>query len=69
MPISTLLVNSGDWIPTATDAEWPSVARAGCGHMLSPTSKRRGSPAFKLTVIRYVCEPCQFETFRTVKDD
>lgn len=60
---------SADWIPIHSEAGWPAVACAGCGFLLRPTSKRRGTRTFQLVIVKYCCEPCEFETFRTVKDD
>jgi hypothetical protein len=66
--MSLFLRETADWIPIASDA-WPVVACVGCGTILSPISKRGAEPLFNMVVLRYVCERCEFETFRTAKDD
>jgi hypothetical protein len=59
---------SADWIPVISDAGWPVAACSGCGLLLSPVSKRRAERLLNMVVLRYVCERCQLETFRTSKD-
>jgi hypothetical protein len=56
-----------EWIPIVSDAGWPVAACASCGVLLSPISKRRAERFFNMVVLRYVCERCEFETFRTAR--
>jgi hypothetical protein len=58
-----------DWSRIVSDAGWPVTACASCGVLLSPISKRRAARAFNMVLLRYVCERCEFETFRTAKAD
>lgn len=60
---------AADWSPIVSDAGWPVAACASCGVLLSPISKRQAERLFNMVVLRYVCEGCEFETFRRAKDD
>jgi C4-type Zn-finger protein len=48
---------------------WPVVVCPGCGAQMRPTEKHRVAPLAQMIMIIYVCEQCQFETMRTLKDD
>jgi hypothetical protein len=60
---------SDDPIPIISDAGWPMVACPGCGVSMRPTEKRRITPSTGMVMVTYICEQCQFETFRMVKDE
>jgi hypothetical protein len=36
---------------------------------MRPVEKRRIMPSAGMVMATYVCEECQLETFRTIKDD
>ena len=67
--MSLFLHETADWIPIASDVGWPVVVCPDCGITLSPICKRRAERSFDMVVLRYVCERCEFETFRAAKGD
>jgi hypothetical protein len=62
-------ISSDKAIPIQSAAGWPAVICSSCGVHMRPTDKRRITPSFDMVVVRYYCEQCRFETFRTAKDD
>jgi hypothetical protein len=64
-----ITMGSDEPIQILSEAGWPVVACPGCSHVMRPTDKRPIAPSFSMVMVRYYCESCQFETFRTAKDD
>ena len=61
-------MGSDDPVPITSGAEWPAVVCPGCGVQMRPIEKRRIRQSLPMVMVTYVCDLCQFETFRVVKD-
>jgi hypothetical protein len=63
------MISPDEAIPIQSAAGWPAVICSSCGTHMPPTNKRRITPLFGMVMVSYYCEQCEFETFRTAKDD